>query len=161
MRPDFLCDAMLGHLARWLRLLGFDAEYVPPEMPDGDALARATATGRVLVTRDAHLAARASSAGAVAVEVPRGALEDELAHVLRSSGASVDASAWFTRCSRCSGLLEPVTPGEVEGRVPPKVMENRTAFYRCPRCGQIYWEGTHAPPIRRVLEAVAERASAQ
>ncbi len=30
----FLCDAMLGSLARWLRFFGFDTTYLDPGVPD-------------------------------------------------------------------------------------------------------------------------------
>jgi len=52
-----LCDEMLGSLARWLRLLGVDVAYV--QGVHDDVLAQqARDEDRVLVTRDAALAAR-------------------------------------------------------------------------------------------------------
>lgn len=56
-----IADAMLGRLAKWLRMLGFDVEYAAG-VDDEELVARVEESGRVLVTRDtrlpAHLLAR-------------------------------------------------------------------------------------------------------
>ncbi len=41
-KPCFLCDAMLGSLARWLRLCGYDCLYLGTEPEDAE-LARIAA----------------------------------------------------------------------------------------------------------------------
>jgi uncharacterized protein with PIN domain len=55
-----LCDAMLGKLARYLRMCGYDTAYALDRGIEADAaigeLARRE--GRTLLTRDADLAAR-------------------------------------------------------------------------------------------------------
>ncbi len=50
-----LCDHMLGSLARWLRLMGYDTAYPEPG-PDRDLIDRARKEGRILLTRDKELA---------------------------------------------------------------------------------------------------------
>ncbi|NLF02923.1 MAG: hypothetical protein GX601_18320 [Anaerolineales bacterium] len=52
-----LLDGMLGRLAKWLRLLGYDAEY-DNSASDTELARRARAEGRVLLTRDYELANR-------------------------------------------------------------------------------------------------------
>src|SRR5688500_2169209 len=57
VRTSMLADRMLGKLARLLRMVGQDVEYVR----EGDALEiarRAQREGRVLLTRDKRLACR-------------------------------------------------------------------------------------------------------
>ena len=56
--PRFLVDAMLGHVARDLRLLGLDARYAAG-LDDPAILALAQRDGRRLITCDAELARRA------------------------------------------------------------------------------------------------------
>ncbi len=48
---------MLGSLARWLRLLGYDADY-DNRRDDAELVRLARAEDRVLLTRDRELAAR-------------------------------------------------------------------------------------------------------
>jgi uncharacterized protein len=157
MGPAFLCDGMAGHLARWLRLMGFDAEYAGSLLTDNEILARMAASPRVLLTRDAQLFDRARRRGHVAVRVVEAPLEDEIAQALREGGATLDEGRWFTRCTTCNGALEGVPRDAVRGQVPENVALGTVDFSRCALCGQVYWPGTHVEPIRATLAAVARR----
>lgn len=55
--PRLLADGMLGKLAKWLRLLGYDTAY-ENDAPDHELARRARAEGRILLTRDRELSAR-------------------------------------------------------------------------------------------------------
>ena len=50
----FLCDAMLGGLARWLRAAGYDAEF-HYGIDDRQLLQHATAGGRMILSSDGPL----------------------------------------------------------------------------------------------------------
>lgn len=149
----FLIDAMLGSLARKLRMLGFDAEYAGQGRLGRRALAALSSEGRVLVTRSGSLAERARGAGAPAIVLPQaggpappGAMADEadLAEVARQAGiASFRASPDSSRCAACNGALARAAgPGAPAG-VPPRVAEACGEFWRCRRCSKVYWDGTH------------------
>jgi hypothetical protein len=60
--PRFLLDGMLGSLARWLRIMGYDALYVR-DASDADMLARLVGNDRTLLPRDRQLADRAGGRG--------------------------------------------------------------------------------------------------
>src|SRR5262249_60698368 len=60
--PRFLADCNVGRLARWLRVLGYDAAY-EPALPDAQVVARALAERRVLLTRDADMMQRRAISG--------------------------------------------------------------------------------------------------
>src|SRR3954469_17556351 len=55
----FLCDEMLGRLARLLRAAGYDTYLAADGEPDAELIKLARREGRVLVTRDKRLAAAA------------------------------------------------------------------------------------------------------
>jgi len=59
--PRFIADCMLGKLARWLRVLGYDAAY-ERRISDDDLVRRARSEGRILLTRDTRLVRRRRSA---------------------------------------------------------------------------------------------------
>jgi tRNA1Val (adenine37-N6)-methyltransferase len=67
--PRFFCDAMVGTLARYLRLLGADAAY-RRGAPDAWLAQECRRSGRVLLTRDRELL-RLFEAGALPERAPR------------------------------------------------------------------------------------------
>jgi uncharacterized protein with PIN domain len=58
----------------------------------------------------------------------------------------------LSRCSHCNAALEPAALGDVNERVPPRVLERHDVFSACPRCGRVYWEGTHTERIKRFVD---------
>jgi uncharacterized protein with PIN domain len=145
----FACDAMLGRLARWLRFAGFDATFLP-DLPDLAVAGQARAEGRWLLTRDRKLAALAGPR----VVLLRGRGVGEQVGELRTRlPMSVQPERFFSRCSRCNGLLAEVAREAVCDRVPPYVAVHARRFFSCPSCGRVYWPGTHPSRIARRLEA--------
>ncbi len=131
-----LCDHMLGSLARWLRLMGYDTEYPGPG-PDRELIERARYEGRILLTRDKELSARVPGA----VLVRSDDLEEqisEVAAVLRLR--LVDP---LSRCSLCNAILVPVPLDDVKNLVPEGVRSRHHEFWRCPSCKRVYWQGSH------------------
>lgn len=146
----FAVDRMLGRLARWLRLLGYDATYGP--QLGGPALLRhARAEQRIVLTRDHRLARRRT---AVTLHlIGADAFRTQLCDVVTTFGLDPGARL-LTRCSRCNHLLEPATATTVADLVPPYVLNTQGRFARCPSCRRIYWPATHDERIRAELRAM-------
>jgi uncharacterized protein with PIN domain len=143
----FAADRMLGRLAKWLRLLGFDTLYGPQLA--GPALARAARPeGRVVLTRDQRM--RRHAEGLVLLFIEGDHFREQLRQVLTIYRLDPWAQL-LTRCSRCNLPIEPVAKERVAGRVPPYVWETQAAFSRCPSCRRIYWPATHDQRIRDEL----------
>ena len=147
--PRFLADAMLGRLARWLRILGYDAEHFPGE--DDDLLRRARRESRVLLTRDSRLLQQQTLPPHLFIESDR--VMEQLRQViaaLRLDPALPPAH----RCSCCNVMLEPRDKAEVAGLVPEFVWSQQQAFWTCPRCRRIYWAGTHRQHMEEAIKAL-------
>jgi uncharacterized protein with PIN domain len=146
----FVADEMLGRLARYLRVLGYDTVY-EVGLPD-DALAlRASSEARTLVSRDRALCR--STPGSVLI---RSASLDEQLRELRRAIPDLNARPEFTRCTICNGPTERVEPGskvEVAEYVPPSSLRGEGRLFRCRECGHFYWEGSHTRAIRERLAA--------
>jgi uncharacterized protein with PIN domain len=144
--PRFLADAMLGRLATWLRILGYDAEYCRTE--DDVLLRRAQDEGRILLTRDTGLLRRGRLPPYLFIQSDR--VEAQVRQVVW--GLALDPrAAKARRCLRCNVVLEPRTKAEVAGRVPEFVWSHHDTFWGCPTCDRIYWAGSHR---RRMDETV-------
>jgi uncharacterized protein with PIN domain len=143
----FFADAMLGRLARWLRLLGFDCAW-QADITDEDLVRRALFEGRIALTRDRSLLEdwRVSNLYRVEAENTR----EQLAEVVRKFGLA-DEIRVLSRCSRCNEMLVAAAAEQVALHVPPRVLERHADYAACPACGRIYWQGSHA---RRICDVV-------
>jgi len=147
----FLVDSMCGGLARWLRILGQDAEY-EHDADDGELAARALREGRILLTRDRRLLERRAARGGHLVS-GEGTME-ELLDVVRAFRLPVEEGegGLFSRCLECNRALDEVPRDSVGCQVPPYVFRTQERFKRCPGCRRIYWAATHR---EHVLERLA------
>jgi len=136
----FIVDEMLGRLARWLRVLGFDAEC-PPTTTDSELVRRSVAEDRVLLTRDRELSRCGALRRVILIRSVR--LSDQLSQVLSELSLSVEESRLFSRCLLCNAPVEPLPRSQARGNVPAYVFETQSDFHRCPHCDRIYWPGTH------------------
>jgi uncharacterized protein with PIN domain len=149
-RPRFVADEMLGSLARWLRLMGYDTEYAK-DVEDTILLDIARDKGSHLLTRDKQLAERAGEIGFY-IE------SDDLDTQLRTVSAKfrLEPDPERARCTVCNGELRTVTKEGAQGHVPAGALENNTVFYVCSGCGKFYWRGSHWKNITKRLEEVSE-----
>ena len=150
MTPRFVADAMVGKLARWLRVLGLDVLY-DSSLDDHQLVALARREGRVLLTRDVPLASGTNGPERFLIE--SGEFREQLLQVVRV----YRLDPWrglFSRCIDCNTLLEPALPEETRDRVPPYVFSTQTRFKRCRHCDKILWGGTHRNHMRRLLEGL-------
>lgn len=134
---------MLGSLARKLRALGFDALYYRSG-EDSGLLALSLRDGRIILTADRSLAARAESKGArviLAVGSSDGARIGSIARCAASRG--IDLVRGPPLCSLCGGELLSVGKDRLPGKVPPSVVSRHRLFFVCAACGQVYWRGSH------------------
>jgi len=134
----FIADAMLGRLAKRMRLLGFDVLY-DPAMADNDILRLALEQGRVILTRDTGLASRPLARNHLLIRSDHG--DEQLDQVLEAY-PTPDAGP-LTRCSLCNEPLMRVKREEVRDAVPSYVYERHDGFLRCEKCERIYWKGSH------------------
>jgi len=133
----FLADSMLGTLAKWLRILGYDTAYCV-HIDDHQLIRLSRAEGRILLTRDTGLSQRK---GLTCLFVESSVLEEQLAQVVRALRLPLDNA--FSRCPVCNTVLEEIPKHEAWGQVPPFVFQTQESFRLCPDCNRFYWRGTH------------------
>jgi uncharacterized protein with PIN domain len=153
-QPLLLADAMLGRLARWLRLIGYDTVYAQG-WSDHQVAARARAEGRIVLTGDRELARRR---GIRCLLIESHDLEAQLEELWTVLAPPVTALS--PRCPRCNTALEVLPAAVAQDRVPPYVFRTQTVFRRCPDCDQVYWQGSHWRHVQEIVERVRGRLCA-
>ncbi|HLF25812.1 MAG TPA: Mut7-C RNAse domain-containing protein [Anaerolineae bacterium] len=143
--PGLIADVMLGRLAKWLRLLGYDTLY-SNSADDVTLLRRAQAEDRVLLTRDRALSRQR---GVRALWIESQELKLQLRQVQTALGSPPDGS--LTRCAVCNARLEAIDRSVVAGRVPPYVFQTQAEFRRCPQCERVYWAATHVARMQELM----------
>ncbi|MBM4054610.1 MAG: hypothetical protein FJ264_08050 [Planctomycetes bacterium] len=146
----FIADAMLGRLARWLRIIGLDVVY-EPFISDDELIARALRDNRTILTMDKKLLERKSAHNSLCIHSFD--YKKQLQQVIRHYTIDV-WSLVFTRCLHCNTILYPVKKEEIKERVPPYVFATSDAFETCRRCHRLFWPGTHRENMRQILNTL-------
>lgn len=149
VRPEtdaFFLDVMLGKLAVYLRLAGYDAAYAGDRNIEADdrILELAKAEDRILLTRDVQLAEQADES----ILLTERNVEAQLAE-LRDAGVALEVDEELSRCGRCNGRLDAVPEGVETPEYAPEPAE--TDCWRCRDCGQVFWKGSHYERMKKAL----------
>jgi uncharacterized protein with PIN domain len=152
-RPKFLADEMLGRLAKWLRLLGYDTAYVSG-IADRDLVSLAEAEDRIILTRDTSLILRKRCRRYIFVRSDH--WREQLEQVYREAG--LNCESMLTLCALCNSRLQQVEKASVETRVPPYVYHTQESFYECKNCARLFWPATHVSRILEELSSIREES---
>src|SRR5262245_29581009 len=144
----FVADVMVGKLARWLRVLGFDVVY-SNELDDDEIIRIAASDNRIILTRDTGLVKRLKPQQYLFIESDH--YREQVQQVL-AAYALKDFNV-FSRCLECNTPLQLVDKEAVFEKVPPFVYLTQDRFARCPSCGRVYWHGTHADQMLKKIRA--------
>jgi hypothetical protein len=140
--PTFFADAMLGRLARWLRMLGYDTAY-EKVISDESLISRVLIEQRWLLTRDRYLVQRKVLRGRHTLIVSDH-LQDQLRQLRSELHIMLDLNdRTASRCASCNDILHPIPHEQATSTVPAYVASLHPRFVQCPNCGRIYWPGTH------------------
>ena len=149
MAPQrFIADVMLGRLAKWLRIAGFDVLY-SNKYSDEELIRISNSEGRVLLSRDTRLLVRKAVRQFVFLESQE--LQKQLSQVFKTLHIETLPSP-LTRCLSCNEPLNETARESVRSAVPAYVFETQNYFKSCPKCGKVFWAGTHRNSAIRTLK---------
>jgi uncharacterized protein with PIN domain len=143
----FAADSMLGKLAKWLRILGYDTLYA--QGWQDDEFLQLADEGRLLLSRNSRLRKRVPDEKLVFIEENDPA--EQLQALIRTLHLSVDPGRFFTRCTLCNSRLQRVAGREVVGKVPDHVWSEQGSFSKCESCAKVYWPGSHMARSRKEI----------
>jgi len=151
----FICDDMLGTLAKWLRILGYDTRYGAKN--DDELLKISKQENRVLLTRDKNLYERTKNKSC-SLYIKSLSLHEQLVLVLYKTGIKISKDQMISRCIICNMPLENKRKSEIREDVPPYPFQHHERFWKCPKCNRVYWKGSHwnnmYDRIQRILKEI-------
>ncbi len=158
MEPRFIVDLNVGRLAKWLRVMGYDALFAS-DIDDGELVRLALREDRVIVTKDSHLTERRviKSGRLRAVLIKYDDLSSQLRQMIDTLALRENRD--FSRRICCNEPLASTSPNAVRELVPPYVFKTQEQFMECPQCRRIYWKGTHWVRMRQELAQISQEAS--
>jgi uncharacterized protein len=156
----FVVDGMLGGLARWLRMLGYDTEY-DSKMDDNNLLQHSQQKDTILLTRDEELHNRAKTREVSSILVFGNTEESNLAQLVKELGISLKIDMASTKCPKCGSSLRELSKDEASESAPSASLKLYDKFWKCTRidCGKTYWVGSHWKNIRQTLAKARKMAS--
>jgi uncharacterized protein with PIN domain len=149
----FIADAMLGRLARWLRILGYDTAY-EKFITDEVLTERAFHEDRWLLTRDRRLVLRRLLRDRHTL-ITSDVVEGQLRQLHRELKVDLDMNRQRVyRCADCNVVLLPISPEAAVPLVPPFVARQYRTFLQCSQCRRVFWQGTHWEGLLNRLASV-------
>lgn len=146
----FVVDCMLGKLAKWLKILGFDALFFS-KIADDDLLAEAAKGSRVLLTKDTGLIQKARNVEALFLESEE--WPEQVRQVLTHFDLRQQVKP-HTRCIDCNVALKDLSKENAKNLVSPFVFEHADAFALCPGCSKVFWRGSHFKDMEAQIEQI-------
>ena len=146
----FIVDSMLGRLAKWLRIIGYDTIYYP-EIDDREFVSIALKKDRFILTRDTLLVKRRNVKDFLLVEGDH--FRDQLCFVVKRLKLDPNVGI-FTRCIRCNRPLEIIDKSDIESMVPDYVFASQDIFKMCQTCKKVYWGATHRDRMKEELKTI-------
>jgi uncharacterized protein with PIN domain len=156
-KPNFIVDAMLGNLAKKLRIVGYDSKYFS-SIEDDKLISIAKNEKRIILTKDEQLTKIAEKQNIEFVLI-RG--NDELQQITQINGKikldrfEIDTNN--SRCIACNGNLQPVEKYRIIGKIPEGVLEREKFFWMCDSCKKIFWQGTHFKKLQEFVTKLNDR----
>jgi uncharacterized protein with PIN domain len=151
----FIADGMLGKLTRWLRMLGQDVKY-SNKLNDVELAVIAKKERRILLTKDSEFYQRAITKGINAFYVEGETETERLAELAERFNISLVIDLKNSRCPKCNTKLRSTPKEKLADKVGKNTFTYYNDFWKCPKCGQIYWQGAHWGRIRATLEEAEE-----
>lgn len=160
---SFIADAMLGKIARKLRMFGYDTLY-ESNTKDDYFIFSEVHTNRIILTSDKELFNRCRKKGFNIILLNKKTEFENLVTIFLSLKVKfIDPNISFSRCTICNGLLGIVDNDNIFFDANQKIpkLNNIKEIYQCKICKKIYWKGSHVNNILNLIKKMNIELSSQ
>jgi len=158
---SFVADAMLGKIARKLRIFGFDTVY-DPNVDDMDILNSSKYYGRIVLTNDRALVRRCKKKGIDTILLNNVTELENLVTIFESLDIEYVSSQNLPHlCTRCNGVLDTIIDkNSIKNQIPDRLLHSKNIFFKCSKCNKVYWIGSHIERISCLIKEINTKLTA-
>ena len=150
----FFVDAMLGNIAKKLRLLGFDSEYFS-DIDDSKLLEKSKNENRTIISKDHNLIKRAEKIGISSIYITQENEIEQFQQILEKTNLEFsEISGDIARCPKCNFTTSQIKKSEIINEIPQRILDYHNKFWKCDGCNKIYWEGTHIKNLQEFVHKI-------
>lgn len=153
MPTTFAVEKTLGRLGKWLRLMGFDT-LSEIECPKGTFVQR-IGWERILLTRTRRSAMTKTARSTIFIQANDPA--EQVVELIQKASIRWEDTQPFSRCLLCNERIISVSRQAVLKAVPDYISNTQAVFSTCPKCGRVYWKGSHTERALKRLATVFSR----
>jgi uncharacterized protein with PIN domain len=152
---SFLADAMLGKIARKLRIFGFDTVY-DSNLDDDNILNSSNYTGRIVLTSDNDLFNRCKKKRRDSILTYKETEIENLVTIFKTLNIKfIHLPIVPYLCTSCNGKLDKISDKSIiKNKLSEQLLKSHKIFYRCIKCDKIYWAGSHLKRISRLINEI-------
>ena len=155
--PRFFVDAMLGNIAKKLRLLGYDTNY-SSDIDDNILIDSAKKDERIIISKDNELVNKAKILTIKTIFLKKSSETDQLFEIFNKINVKkVSISGDSARCPKCNFSTIPIEKNMIQSKVHDGVLKFNDKFWICKKCDQVYWEGTHIKNLKKQIDEINEK----
>lgn len=144
----FLCDLMLGKLAKHLRILGLDTIYIT-SVAELDRY-KDEYSPPIFFTKRRRRKVPYSNC----IFIESNSVFSQLSEIRNIIKPHIEISTLLKRCTQCNMPLNDVKKDDIEGLVPEFIFHTYSIFRTCPVCRKVYWKGSHAEHMEKWIKEI-------
>jgi len=155
--PTFFVDAMLGNIAKKLRLMGYDSMYFS-SINDDELIQLAKNDKRIIISRDEDLVRKSIKNGIKSILTKNSTEIEQFRDIIKKLNLKIiEINGDRARCPNCNSKTQSIDKKNILQKIPIKVLEYNDRFWKCKSCNQIFWEGTHIKNLQKFVGELNER----
>jgi hypothetical protein len=147
----FIVDNMLGKLAKYLRMMGYDTFFPAPKNAK-ELIDLSKDENRAILTRNSIFIRDFKPENYLFIKSQ--SFSDQMLQVIKTYNLEINSDKFFTLCLVCNEPLLDISKDEVKGKIPEKVYSSFDNFMLCPSCSRIYWRGGHTQRMENRLMGI-------
>lgn len=149
-KTKFIADINLGHIVKYMRLLGFDVRF-DTLLSNRQIIVISRKENRIVLTRSRNLLRFKDITHGIFIHP--GTTEEQVRGIIDFLDI-MDNVKPFSRCLRCNSPLKTIPNESIIERIPPKTRVLCDEYSYCKPCEKIYWKGTHFTKMKRMVDRI-------